>query len=114
MKQEANLYDVFREEAPEVFTAFNGLVQSLVNTKGLDAKTKQLLYIGMKIVAGDVTAVKFHIPMAMQAGATRDEIKETILLTLVVTGLKGIGILPAALEMYDAAAAAPGNKFAHI
>ncbi|HSC38628.1 MAG TPA: carboxymuconolactone decarboxylase family protein [Chitinophagaceae bacterium] len=104
MKPEVNVYDLFRRESPEVFTAFNGLVQSLVNTKGLDAKTKQLLYIGMKIVAGDDTAVKFHIPMAVQAGATRDEIKETFLLTLVVTGLKGLGNLPAALEMYDAIA----------
>ena len=104
MKPETNLYDVFRQESPEVFAAFNGLVQSLVNTKGLDAKTKQLLYIGMKIVAGDDTAAKFHIPMAVQAGATRDEIKETFLLTLVVIGLKGIGGLPAALEMYDAIA----------
>lgn len=103
MKQETNLYDIFRQEAPEIFTAFNGLVQSLVDAKGLDQKTKQLLYIGMKIVAGDETAVKFHIPMARQAGATRDEIKETILLTLVITGLKGVGMLPAALEIYDAA-----------
>ena len=55
----------------------------------------------MKLVAGDFTAVKFHIPMAKLAGATRDEIKETILLSLTVTGLKGIELLHPALEIYD-------------
>src|SRR6266540_1928040 len=101
MKNEMNPFDVFKNEAPEVFAAFNGLVQSLINTKGLDAKTKQLLYIAMKVVTGDKTAVQFHIPMAKQAGATRDEIKDTVLLTLTITGLKGMELLQPVLEIYD-------------
>ncbi|MEJ0105915.1 MAG: carboxymuconolactone decarboxylase family protein [Bacteroidota bacterium] len=104
MQTQVNSFDVFRNEAPAVFAAFNSLVQSLVDTKGLDAKTKQLLYIAMKLVTGDFTAIKFHIPMAKQAGATRDEIKETILLSLTVTGLKGIEFLHPALEIYDSPA----------
>lgn len=101
MKEGINSFDIFRNEAPEVFMAFNGLVQSLISTKSLEAKTKQLLYIAMKIVTGDHTAVKFHIPMAKQAGASRDEIKDTILLSLTVTGLKAIELLQPALEIYD-------------
>jgi alkylhydroperoxidase/carboxymuconolactone decarboxylase family protein YurZ len=101
MKQEPDLFDVFSREAPEVFSAYNGLIRSLIETKGLDAKTKQLLYIGMKIVTGDKTAVMFHIPMAKKTGATRDEIKDTVLLTLTVNGLKGLEYLPSALEIYD-------------
>ena len=103
MKQQANLFDVFRQEAPGVFSAYNGLIQSLIETKGLDAKTKQLLYIGMKMVTGDKTAVMFHIPMAKRAGATRDEIKDTVLLTITINGLKGLEYLPSALETYDSA-----------
>ncbi len=37
----ANPMEVFQKEAPEVAAAFNGLIQSLVATKGLDQKTKQ-------------------------------------------------------------------------
>jgi alkylhydroperoxidase/carboxymuconolactone decarboxylase family protein YurZ len=103
MYSEKNPFEVFKNEAPEVFGAFNGLVQSLINTKGLDQKTKQLIYIGMKACTGDNTAVKFHVPMAKQAGATREEIIDTILLTLTICGLKGVtGCLPIALDMYDA------------
>lgn len=97
-----NPFEIFHNEAPEIATAFDGLIQALINTKGLDAKTKQLIYIGMKAAEGPVESIKFHVPMAKRLGATRDEIKETILLTLTVSGLKGVTTcLPMALEEYD-------------
>ncbi len=97
-----NPLDVFQKESPEVATAFNGLIEALKNTTGLDAKTKQLVYIGIKSALGDTTAVYYHVPMAKKLGASRDEIKDTILITLTVCGLKGVATcLPLALEVYD-------------
>ncbi len=99
---EKNPLSVFEQEAPEVAAAYNQLIMSLVKTNGLDAKSKQLIYIGMKIVRGDFIAVKYHVPMAKKAGASRDEIKDTVLLTLTVTGLKGIThCLNEVLDIYD-------------
>lgn len=63
-----NPMDVFLKEAPEVAKAFNGLIQSLVSSKGLDEKTKQLIYIAMKAAQGDDVAIKFHVPMAKKTG----------------------------------------------
>ncbi len=97
-----NPLKIFKAEAPEVQKAYDGVIQALIATPGLDAKTKQLLYIAMKVVAGDKNAVRFHVPMAKAAGATRDEIKETIVLSLTVIGLKGITeYLPMAMELFD-------------
>lgn len=97
-----NPLDIFQKEAPEVAKAFDGLINALKATTGLDAKTKQLVYIGIKASAGDTTAVYFHVVMAKKLGATRDEIKDTILITLSVCGLKGVAsCLPIALEVYD-------------
>lgn len=97
-----NPFEVFQHEAPKVFAGFNGFIKSLIDLKGLDAKTKQFIYIAMKACTGDETAVFFHVPMAKQAGASRDEVKETILLTLSVCGLKGVNTcLVKALEAYD-------------
>jgi len=97
-----NPLEVFQKEAPEVASAFNGLIEALKNTTGLDAKTKQLVYIGIKSALGDTTAIYYHVPMAKKLGATRDEIKDTILITLTVCGLKGVAsCLPTALEVYD-------------
>jgi hypothetical protein len=49
MKQESNPIDTFYREAPAVAKAFDGLVEALKDTKGLDSKTKQLVYIGIKV-----------------------------------------------------------------
>jgi alkylhydroperoxidase/carboxymuconolactone decarboxylase family protein YurZ len=56
----------------------------------------------MKIVTGDQGAVIAHVPMAKKLGATREEIRETVILTVTVAGLKGINqCLASALETYD-------------
>ena len=97
-----NPMDVFQKEAPEVAAAFDKLIHSLIQLKGLDPKTKQLVYIGMKSAQGDATAIKFHVPMAKKLGATREEIRDTILLTLSTSGLNGVvSCLPIALRVYD-------------
>jgi alkylhydroperoxidase/carboxymuconolactone decarboxylase family protein YurZ len=97
-----NPLDTFQKEAPEVAKAFDGLIEALKNTTGLDPKTKQLIYIGIKSSMGDTTAIYFHVAMAKKLGASREEIKDTILITLSVCGLKGVAsCLPTALEVYD-------------
>ncbi len=97
-----NPMEIFRQEAPEVAKAFDGLIQSLVNSKGLDEKTKQLIYISMKAAQGDETAVKFHVPMAMKLGATKREVVDAILMTLTVSGIKGVvTCLPEAVKQFE-------------
>ena len=97
-----NPLDIFQKEAPEVAKAFDGLIDALKDTTGLDAKTKQLVYIGIKSSMGDTTAIYYHVQMAKKLGATREEIRYTILITLTVCGLKGVAsCLPTAMEIYD-------------
>jgi alkylhydroperoxidase/carboxymuconolactone decarboxylase family protein YurZ len=73
-----------------------------MDTKGIDSKTKHLIYIGTKAYQEDETAIFFHVPMAKKAGASRVEIKETILLTLNVCRFRGINTcLVKAIENYD-------------
>lgn len=99
-----NPLDIFQSESPEVAKAYDGLIQALRNNPGLDPKTKQLVYIGTKAALGDSQAVYFHVIMAKKLGASREEIKDTILITLSVCGLKGVvSCLPTALEAYDTA-----------
>jgi len=94
--------ELFVREAPEVASAFNGLIQSLIETKGLDPKTKQLIYIAMKTSMGDDLAVKAHLPMAKALGATREEVLDAVLLTLTVSGISGVvKILPDVVRLYD-------------
>jgi alkylhydroperoxidase/carboxymuconolactone decarboxylase family protein YurZ len=97
-------YQIFQEESPEVAAAFNKLIETIAKPSALDGKTKQLLYIAMKIVTDDLGAAIVHVPFAKKMGASREEIRETVLLTLTVVGLKGVNTaLASALEAYDKA-----------
>jgi len=97
-----NPLQTFVDEAPEVQKAYAEFIKSLIADKGLDNKTKQLIYIGMKMIADDERAVKMHVPMAKNAGATRDEVKTTVLLGLSVIGMKAVSkYLPLVLESFD-------------
>lgn len=97
-----NPMEIFQKEAPEVAKAFDGLIQSIVASKGLDQKTKQLIYIAMKAALGDPVAVKFHVPMAKKLGARREEVIDAILMTLTVAGIQPVvSMLPGALKVYD-------------
>ena len=94
--------ELFRKEAPDVAAAFNNLIQALVASRGLDQKTKQLIYIAMKASIGDDTAVRAHIPMARAAGATREEVVDAILMTLTVSGIRGVvHCLPEAIRQFE-------------
>jgi alkylhydroperoxidase/carboxymuconolactone decarboxylase family protein YurZ len=97
-----NPMEVFQREAPEVAAAFNGLIRSIVASKGIDQKTKQLIYIAIKASMGDSTAVTAHIPMAKAAGATRAEVVDAILMTLTVSGVRGVvTCLPEAVKQFE-------------
>lgn len=88
-----NPLEVFKNESPEVSDAFNGLIETLKNTNGLDPKTKQLIYLGIKASMGDTQAVYYHVPMAKKLGATGEEIKDTILINFVCLWIERSGQL---------------------
>lgn len=97
----SNSMRLFQEEAPVVAQAFDSLIGTLGAESCLDAKTMQLIYIGIKASQGDVGSVAAHAPMARAAGASRDELRDTVLLTLTVSGFKGVTCLGAALAPFD-------------
>lgn len=102
MSDTVNPMVYFKNEAPEVARAFDGLIQAISAQPGMDAKTRQMIYIGIKASQGDVDAVVAHVPMLKSAGGTRDELRDTILLSLTVSGIKGVvSCLARALEMFD-------------
>ncbi|WP_319538513.1 carboxymuconolactone decarboxylase family protein [uncultured Methanospirillum sp.] len=99
-----NPMELFQQEAPDVAEAFNNLIKAVAGSGGLDGKTKQLIYIAMKAAAGDEGAVRAHIPMARQMGATREEVVDAILMTLTVSGIKGVvTCLPEVIRQFDSA-----------
>ncbi len=98
----SNTLENFKKEAPEVQKAYQGFISSLIELEGLDGKTKQLIYIGMKIISDDLNAVRMHVPMAKQLGASREEVVSVAMLAVSVIGLKAVStFLPVIIESYE-------------
>jgi Uncharacterized homolog of gamma-carboxymuconolactone decarboxylase subunit len=104
----------FKEEAPEAAAAFDGLIAALCSSAdGIDGKTRQLIYLAMKASQGDAAAVYAHVPMAKAEGASRGEVRDAILMTLTVSGIRGvISCLGPALEVYGASSVAGAPRLA--
>lgn len=106
MKNEKDLvsdaFRAFREEAPGHAGAWMKMVQGLSSATALDSKTQSLAYLAVLAALRRVSGIPFHVNMARQAGATRDEVISAILVGLAPAGHVVTESLPAAIEAYDA------------
>lgn len=67
-----------RSGAPDVMKAFGAIAQAALAPKALDVKTKELLAIGISVAVRCDDCIAFHVKSAVEHGATREEILETL------------------------------------
>jgi AhpD family alkylhydroperoxidase len=67
-----------RMGAPEVMKAFGSLAITAGTAKALDAKTKELIAIAVAVSTRCDDCIAFHVKAAVDRGATREEILETL------------------------------------
>jgi AhpD family alkylhydroperoxidase len=63
-----------RGGAPDVMKAFSAIAQTALAPKALDAKTKELIALGIGIAIRCDDCIAFHIKAALDCGATREGI----------------------------------------
>ena len=99
---EKHFFEILTEETPGVNKAFFDLIAAIEKDGGLDAKTFQLVYIAIKAAVGEPGAVAAHAGFAKKVGATREEVRGAILVSLMTNGVTGIAsCLGPALAAYD-------------
>ena len=67
-----------RGGAPEVMKAFSSIAQTALAQGALDVKTKELIAIGISVAVHCDDCIAFHVKAAVDRGATREEILETL------------------------------------
>jgi AhpD family alkylhydroperoxidase len=67
-----------RGAAPEVMKAFAGIAHSATTEKALDAKTKELIALGISVAVRCDDCIAFHAKAAVEHGASRDEVLEAL------------------------------------
>lgn len=90
-------FEFFAEQFPQVADQFRGLHRSVVAESALDPKTQQLIYISNLAALGYAPAVKSHLPLALKAGASKEEILAALLTSIPAGGL--VPVLPLLKEV---------------
>jgi alkylhydroperoxidase/carboxymuconolactone decarboxylase family protein YurZ len=91
-------FETFLAEAPSHAKAWMGAVEALTAANALDEKTRHLAYLAvLRLESG----VSFHVQLAKNAGASREEVMSAILIGLPAAGNAVTQSLQAALTAYD-------------
>ena len=99
---ENNFFEVWGKESPETMQGFFDFAGKIQEKCGLDEKTFQLVYMGIQASRGGVGSVAAHAGFARKAGATREEVIGTVLVSLMTSGINGVSdCLEAACQGYD-------------
>ena len=74
------------EVAPDAVKGFNALAAAATKTQALDTRTKELMALAIGISIRCDGCIAFHTKMARRAGATREQVVETIALAIYMGG----------------------------
>ena len=98
-----------RGGAPEVMKAFSALAQSALAQGALDGKTKELIAVAISVAIRCDDCIAFHVKAAVDHGATREEILETLGMAIYMGAGPSAMYASHALGAYADFAAAKAN-----
>ena len=96
-----NGFSLFLEESKEIGVAYMNFINELSSKSSLDELTNDLVYISALVASKSFGGIEFHVNEAKKHGATRDQIKSTILLSMPLIGMSVLEPLDIALTCYD-------------
>lgn len=97
-----------REGAPAPMRGFSLLAREALKPGALDVKTKELIAIGIAIAARCDGCVGFHAKAAIKAGASREEVLETLSMAIYMGAGPSMIYAAEALRAYDELSPTPG------
>jgi len=91
----------FGETNPDSMQSFQNMMEAIEQEDVLSAKTKELIAIGTAITEQCEWCIAFHVNNALEAGATKEEIREAAWVAVLMGGgpaLMHAGLVLEALE----------------
>lgn len=88
-------FRTFVDQFPEIGNSYRELGKAVANAGPLDAKTRELVKVGIAIAAGQEGGTHSHARKALDAGATPEELRHAALQALTTIGfpnmMRGLG-----------------------
>ena len=94
---------------PDVMKAFSAMAQAATKPGALDSKTKELIALGIAVAIRCDGCIAFHAKAALDHGALRDEVMETMGMALYMGAGPSLMYAAQAVEAYDQFATAKGG-----
>jgi AhpD family alkylhydroperoxidase len=91
----------YRKATPEGAAGFGAMHQAAMGPGAIGIKEKELICLAIGIVRHCTDCIGFHVRAAIKAGASREEIVETITVTVYMGGGPAYMYGVKALEAYD-------------
>lgn len=91
----------FGAASPDTMKAFGALANAATTDGALDKKTKELMAIAISICIRCEGCIAYHTHNAVKAGATREEMAETISMAIEMGGGPSTVYGGKALEAFD-------------
>jgi AhpD family alkylhydroperoxidase len=99
-----------RVGTPDVMKNFSGMAQASLKTNALDTKTKELIALAIGVATRCDDCIAFHTKAAIEQGATREEVMETLGLAIYMGAGPSVMYASHAVEAFDQLAAAKAAK----
>jgi AhpD family alkylhydroperoxidase len=87
--------------SPEVMKAFSEMARAATSPGALDTKTKELIALAIAVAIRCDGCVAFHAEAAVKHGASREEIMETMGMSLYMGAGPSLMYAAQAVEAYD-------------
>lgn len=91
--------------APDVMKGFSAIARAALEPKALDAKTKELIALGIAVAIRCDACIAFHAESAVKRGATRAEVLETMGMAIYMGAGPSVMYAAQAIEAFDQFAA---------
>jgi AhpD family alkylhydroperoxidase len=86
MSKLPKFYLRFKKDHPRLWKAYEKLGAAAAEAGPLDAKTRELIKLGMAAATKAESAVHSHTHRALEAGASVDEIEHAVMLSVTTLG----------------------------
>lgn len=95
-------YKQFSKSYPEIFELYKSLGKKVRDSGPLDEKIQNLIKLGISVGSNSRGAVMSHTRKSLDAGATGEEIRHAVMLSLSTTGFPAmIAALNWAMEVLE-------------
>lgn len=88
MEKVTNGFQLLMTETEGVGKAFMDAIQVLGEKSSLELKVHELAYISVLVATKNFDGLPFHMQHAIEAGATKEEIKSAVLLPMPLIGIQ--------------------------